>query len=183
VKYEIDLTKETGERIVNLRRLDDTPIQEDDTLKIGMNQYRMNFLVSEDGPLAGREFKEGYSTFAQDAFGEVEGRIRELSARYIKEEKNGVYEGVLLNNWKIIGVENDADVRQDVVDLVNAEILALPSMEEGKVTNIASININDEVTQQDIDALAKKANVAVEELQDIQTTGELYKAINEKRSK
>jgi 2',3'-cyclic-nucleotide 2'-phosphodiesterase/3'-nucleotidase len=56
-------------------------------------------------------------------------------------------------------------------------------MEEGKVTNIASININDEVTQQDIDALAKKANVAVEELQDIQTTGELYKAINEKRSK
>jgi 2',3'-cyclic-nucleotide 2'-phosphodiesterase/3'-nucleotidase len=80
-------------------------------------------------------------------------------------------------------VENDADVRQDVVDLVNAEILALPSMEEGKVTNIASININDEVTQQDIDALAKKANVAVEELQDIQTTGELYKAINEKRSK
>lgn len=53
VKYEIDLTKEPGERIVNLRHLDDTSIQEDDTFKIGMNQYRMNFLVSEDGPLVG----------------------------------------------------------------------------------------------------------------------------------
>lgn len=183
VKYEIDLSQEAGNRIINLRRLDDTPIKDDETLKIGMNQYRMNFLVSEDGPLAGREFKEGYSTFAQDAFGEVEGRIRELSARYIKEEKNGVYEGVLLNNWKIIGVDNDTEVRQDVVDLVNADILELPSMEDGKVTNIASININDEVTQENIDALAKKANVNVDELQNIQTTGDLYKAINDKRSK
>ena len=56
-------------------------------------------------------------------------------------------------------------------------------MEDGKVTNIASININDEVTQENIDALAKKANVNVDELQNIQTTGDLYKAINDKRSK
>ncbi|KAF1303014.1 bifunctional metallophosphatase/5'-nucleotidase [Candidatus Enterococcus willemsii] len=183
VKYEIDLSKETGNRITNLRRLDGTPIQDDETLKIGMNQYRMNFLVSEDGPLAGREFKEGYSTFAQEAYGEVEGRIRELSARYIKEEKNGVYEGVLLNNWKIIGVDNDAPERKAVVDLVNAGILALPSMEDGKVTNIASINVTDAVTQGEIEELAKKAEVDVSELTDIKTTGELYQAINEKRVK
>ncbi|MCD5001637.1 5'-nucleotidase C-terminal domain-containing protein [Enterococcus saccharolyticus] len=183
VKYEIDLSKETGNRITNLRRLDGTPIQDDETLKIGMNQYRMNFLVSEDGPLAGREFKEGYSTFAQEAYGEVEGRIRELSARYIKEEKNGVYEGVLLNNWKIIGVDNDAPERKAVVDLVNAGILALPSMEDGKVTNIASINVTDAVTQEEIEELAKKAEVDVSELTDIKTTGELYQAINEKRVK
>uniref|UniRef100_UPI00403F56D6 bifunctional metallophosphatase/5'-nucleotidase n=1 Tax=Candidatus Enterococcus willemsii TaxID=1857215 RepID=UPI00403F56D6 len=183
VKYEIDLSKETGNRITNLRRLDGTPIQDDETLKIGMNQYRMNFLVSEDGPLAGREFKEGYSTFAQEAYGEVEGRIRELSARYIKEEKNGVYEGVLLNNWKIIGVDNDAPERKAVVDLVNAGILAVPSMEDGKVTNIASINVTDAVTQGEIEELAKKAEVDVSELTDIKTTGELYQAINEKRVK
>lgn len=183
VKYEIDLSKETGNRITNLRRLDGTPIQDDETLKIGMNQYRMNFLVSEDGPLAGREFKEGYSTFAQEAYGEVEGRIRELSARYIKEEKNGVYEGVLLNNWKIIGVDNDAPERKAVVDLVNAGILALPSMEDGKVTNIASINVTDAVTQEEIEELAKKAEVDVSELTVIKTTGELYQAINEKRVK
>lgn len=183
VKYDIDLSKKAGERIVNLRRLDDTPITAEEPIKIGMNQYRMNFLVSEDGPLAGRTFKEGYSTFAEEAYGEVEGRIRELSARYIKEEKNGVYEGVLLNNWQVIGVETDSPYRQDVVELVNADILEIPSIEEGKVTNIASINVSQPVKSEDIEALAKKAEVPVAKLGDITTTGELYKAVNEARQK
>ena len=183
VKYDIDLSKKAGERIVNLRRLDDTPITAEEPIKIGMNQYRMNSLVSEDGPLAGRTFKEGYSTFAEEAYGEVEGRIRELSARYIKEEKNGVYEGVLLNNWQVIGVETDSPYRQDVVELVNADILEIPSIEEGKVTNIASINVSQPVKSEDIEALAKKAEVPVAKLGDITTTGELYKAVNEARQK
>lgn len=183
VKYDIDLSKKAGERIVNLRRLDDTPITAEEPIKIGMNQYRMNFLVSEDGPLAGRTFKEGYSTFAEEAYGEVEGRIRELSARYIKEEKNGVYEGVLLNNWQVIGVETDSPYRQDVVELVNADILEIPSIEEGKVTNIASINVSQPVKSEDIETLAKKAEVPVAKLGDITTTGELYKAVNEARQK
>ena len=183
VKYDIDLSKKAGERIVNLRRLDDTPIRSEEPIKIGMNQYRMNFLVSEDGPLAGRTFKEGYSTFAEEAYGEVEGRIRELSARYIKEEKNGVYEGVLLNNWQVIGVETDSPYRQDVVELVNADILEIPSIEEGKVTNTASINVSQPVKAEDIEALAKKAEVPVSQLGDVTTTGELYKAVNEARQK
>lgn len=183
VKYEIDLTKKAGERITNLRRLDETPIKADEPIKIGMNQYRMNFLVSDDGPLAGRTFKEGYSTFSQEAFGEKEGRIRELSARYIKEEKNGVYEGVLLNNWKLVGIETEAPERQAVVELVNEDILALPSMEDGKVTNVGSINISEPVTPELIEELAKKAKMDPKELGEVKTTGELYQAISDKRQK
>ena len=106
-----------------------------------------------------------------------------MSARYIKEEKNGVYEGVLLNNWQVIGVETDSPYRQDVVELVNADILEIPSIEEGKVTNIASINVSQPVKSEDIEALAKKAEVPVAKLGDITTTGELYKAVNEARQK
>lgn len=183
VKYEIDLTRETGDRIVNLRHLDETPIKDSDKLKIGMNQYRMNFLVSDEGPLAGRQFNEGYSTFSEKAFGEVEGRIRELSARYIKEEKNGVYEGVLLNNWKIVGLDTESPYRKDVIELVNDDLLDLPSVEDGKVTNIASINVEREVKDDEKADLAKKANVDLDLLDDVKNTGELYRVINENRKK
>lgn len=183
VKYEIDLTKKTGDRIVNLRYLDETPINDSDQIQIGMNQYRMNFLVSEDGPLAGRKFNEGYSTFSEEAFGEVEGRIRELSARYIKEEKNGVYEGVLLNNWKIVGLDMDSPYRKDVVELINADLLELPSIEEGKVTNIESINVDKPVDKNELKELAERAAVNVDVLKDAKHTGELYKMINENRKK
>ncbi|MCA5012099.1 MULTISPECIES: bifunctional metallophosphatase/5'-nucleotidase [unclassified Enterococcus] len=181
VKYDIDLSKKAGERITNLRRLDETPITDGENLKIGMNQYRMNFLVSEDGPLAGRKFKEGYSTFSQEAFGEKEGRIRELAARYIKEEKNGVYEGKLLNNWRIVGVDTEAPERKAVVELINAEIVELPS-EEG-VTNIASINISEPVTDKEIQELTKKTGLDTKDTEGIKTTGELYQKINELRKK
>ena len=147
VKFDIDLSKEPGSRIINLRRLDDTPIEEEEKLQIGMNQYRMNFLISDEGPLAGRKFNQVYSTFDETAFGEIEGRIRELSARYIKEEKNGIYEGVLLNNWKIIGVDTDSSEHQDVADLINAGILEVPSSDDGQVTNIEPINGKVELSQ------------------------------------
>lgn len=183
VKYEIDLSKPTGERITNLRRIDEQPITAADPLKIGMNQYRMNFLISEDGPLAGREFKQTYSTFAESAFGEVEGRIRELSARYLKEEKNGQYEGVLLNNWKVIGIDRDAPARKDTIELINADILPLPSTEDGQVTNIAAINILAPATAAEIEHLSNKAKINQEELKEVKTTGELYQKVNELRKK
>ncbi len=183
IKYDIDLTKKSGERIVNLRSLDETPIKDTDKLKIGMNQYRMNFLTSDDGPLAGRKFNEVYSTFSDKSLGEVEGRIRELSARYIKEEKNGVYEGHLLNNWKIVGLDTKSPYRKDVIELVNSDMLKLPSIEKGKVTNIASINVDKPVDKDEINSLAKKAKIDPNTLKDVKTTGELYKKVNENRTK
>ncbi|MGX6969903.1 bifunctional metallophosphatase/5'-nucleotidase [Vagococcus bubulae] len=183
VKYDIDLSQPAGERITNLRRLDDTPIDLNEPLKIGMNQYRMNFLTSEEGPLAGRKFNQVYSTFSPDAFGEVEGRIRELSARYIKEEKNGVYEGKLLNNWKIVGIDTDSKAHQDVAELINDDIIEIPSMEDGKVTNIKSINVDEVANDDDITKLSKKANIDKTKLKNVKTTGDLYSQINQLRKK
>ncbi|WP_413524815.1 bifunctional metallophosphatase/5'-nucleotidase, partial [Carnobacterium divergens] len=183
IKYDIDLTKNKGERIINLKNLDDLPILDEDELKIGMNAYRMNFLQSEDGPLAGREFNVGYSTTTTEAFGEKEGRIRELAARYIKEEKNGIYEGKLLNNWQLVGVDTQLPERVAVIELINAGILEIPSSDDGVATNIESINVYNPATEEMITSLAEKANMDVEELKGIETTGELYQRINEQRKK
>lgn len=177
LKYEIDLREPAEERIKNLRRLDNTLINPETPIKIGMNAYRMKFLQSESGPLVGREFKEISSTTASDSYGETEGRIRELSARYLDEEVDRVYEGKLLNNWQIVGLTDDQKSREAVVALVNAGMLELPSAAEGTVTNIASINVEQAVTSEEIKSLAEKAKLSESQLAEAKTTGELYQKV------
>lgn len=178
VKYDIDLTKEYGDRITNLRRLDESPITLDEEIKLGLNAYRMKALIGAGGPLEGREFEEIYSTQDEEAFGEVEGRIRNLAARYIKEVKDGVIEGKLNNHWQIVGIDLDAPERKDVVELINKGILEVPTTEDGKYTNVASININEELSTEEIKALAEKAGVPSDGLLEIKKAGELYQKLN-----
>lgn len=101
----------------------------------------MKALIGAGGPLEGRQFEQLYSTQDEDDFGEVGGRIGNLTARYIREVKDGIIEGKLNNHWKIIGIDTKSSERQDVVDLINLGILEVPKTEDGKYTNVASINI------------------------------------------
>lgn len=178
VKYEIDLSKSYGNRITNLRRIDETPITMGQEIKLGLNAYRMKALVAKGGALEGRVFKQIYSTQQEDAYGEVEGRIRNLAARYIKEVKNGVVDGRLNNYWKVIGVDTNSPVKQAIVELVNLGILEIPKTADGKYTNIASININEEVSIEGIKILAKKAGVSSDSLIHFKNAGDVYQALN-----
>lgn len=178
IKYEIDLSKSYGNRITNIRRIDETPITLDEEIKLGLNAYRMKALIGKGGALEGRVFEKIYSTQQENAFGEVEGRIRSLAARYIKEVKNGVLDGKLNNYWKIIGVDTGLPLRQDVIELVNLGILEIPKTADGKYTNIASININEEISIDGIKALAEKAGVSFDSLIAINNAGDIYKALN-----
>ena len=178
VKYEIDLTQAYGNRITNLRRIDDTPITMDEEIKLGLNAYRMKALIGKGGALEGRIFQQVYSTQQEDAYGEVEGRIRNLAARYIKEVKGGIVEGKINNYWSIVGIDTESFARKDVVELVNSGILEIPKSEDKKYTNIASININEELSRDAITALAEKAGVPSDSLIDITKSGDLYMALN-----
>ncbi len=177
VKYDIDLTEQTGNRIKNLRKLDGTPIHMDDQLKLGMNAYRMDFLVSKGQALEGRTFNMIWSSKEESAYGETGGTIRNLAIRYLQEEMNGIYEPVIQNNWKIIGVDTKSPARAAVVELVNKGILAIPTSEDGKYTNIASINIKDAITKEEIEALAAKAEVDASQFAKVKTTGEFYQKL------
>lgn len=181
VKYEIDLTKPYGSRITNLRRMDDTPIKPDDVLKLGMNAYRMEALQAKGGALEGRKFEQLWSSKEESAFGETQGTIRNRAIAYLKEVKKGVYEPTVQHNWKIVGVDTTAPERADVVELINAGILSVPKTEDGKYTNIASINIKDAVTKEEIAVLSAKAKVDAAKLASAKTKGEFYHQLNQAR--
>ncbi|MDR9853485.1 5'-nucleotidase C-terminal domain-containing protein [Paenibacillus sp. VCA1] len=181
VKYDIDLSQPYGSRIANLRRMDGTPIQMNDTLTLGMNSYRMDALVAKGGALEGRKFEKLWTSKAESAYGETGGTIRNLAIRYLKEVMNGKYEAKLQNNWKIVGVDTNSKERADVVELINAGILTVPATEDGKYTNIASINILDPVKAEDVTLLAEKAGVDAALLTGVKTNGELYHELNEAR--
>lgn len=161
-----------------MRRLDDSPIQATDSLVLGMNAYRMDALVAKGGALEGRTFEQLWSSKDNSAFGEMGGTIRNLVIKYIKEEKKGVLEQKAQNRWKIVGVETDAPERTDVIELVNAGILKVPATEDGKYTNVASINILDDVQADEVKALAEKANVDVKVVAGAKNKGELYSRLN-----
>ncbi|WP_293928758.1 5'-nucleotidase C-terminal domain-containing protein [Metasolibacillus sp.] len=177
VQYDIDLTELAGNRIKNLRKLDGTPIKMEDNLTLGMNAYRMDFLVSKGQALEGRKFNMIWSSKEESAYGETGGTIRNLAIRYLKEEMNGVYEPVIKDNWKIIGVDTTSPARAAVVELINKDILTVPTSEDGKYTNIASINIKDAITAEEIATLATKAGVDADQFKNVKTTGEFYQQL------
>ncbi|WP_412678987.1 bifunctional metallophosphatase/5'-nucleotidase [Brevibacillus porteri] len=181
VKYEIDLTKPYGSRITNLRKLDETPIKAEDTLKLGMNSYRMEALQAKGGALEGRKFEQLWSSKDNTAFGETGGTIRNRAIAYLKEVKKGVYEPKVQNNWKITGMDTTAPERKDVVELINAGILSVPKTADGKYTNIASINIKDAVTKEEIAELSAKVKVDAAKFATVKTKGEFYHQLNEAR--
>lgn len=179
VKYEVDLTKPYGSRITNLRKMDETPIKAEDVLKLGMNAYRMEALQAKGGALEGRKFEQLWSSKAESAFGETQGTIRNRAIAYLKEVKKGVYEPTVQHNWKITGVDATEPERADVVALINAGILSVPKTEDGKYTNIASINIKDAVTKEEIAELSAKAKVDAGKFANVKTKGEFYRLLNQ----
>ena len=76
-------------------------VKEDDTLKLGMNAYRMEALIAKGGAMEGRKFKQLWSSKDASAFGEIQGTIRNLSIAYLKDVMKGVYKPKIQHNWKI----------------------------------------------------------------------------------
>ncbi|MBR2565239.1 MAG: 5'-nucleotidase C-terminal domain-containing protein [Paenibacillus sp.] len=181
VTYEIDLTKPYGSRITNLQYSNGKVVQTNDTLKLGMNAYRMEALIAKGGPLEGRKFEQLWSSKDASAFGEIQGTIRNLSIAYLKDVMKGVYEPKIQHNWKITGVDLTAPERADVVELIKAGILTVPASEDGKYTNVASINILDAVTADEIEVLSSKVGVDPAQFKSVKSKGAFYQQLNKAR--
>ena len=181
VTYEIDLTKPYGSRITNLKYMNGTAVKAEDRIKLGMNAYRMDALKAKGGALEGRKFEQLWSSKDATVFGEVGGTIRNLAIKYLKEEKNGVYEPQINQHWKVTGVDTTSPARKDVVELINDGILTVPTTDDGKYTNIASINILDPIVDSEVAELSKKANVSSALFKGLTTKGEFYQKLNQAR--
>lgn len=143
VKYDVDISKEPGSRIVNLTRMDGTPIKDDDVLTLAVNNYRFNTQLNVPGII----YEEGKTPKLIEKDVLDGAAVRDLIGRYIVDVKNGVIKPELDNNWKIIGNNWDPELRAKVVELINSGKLTLPTSEDGRTPNVKSINAVDLVAQ------------------------------------
>ncbi|TQP56586.1 bifunctional metallophosphatase/5'-nucleotidase [Vibrio cholerae] len=141
VTYTIDLTQPAGERITDLKFADGTPVKDNSEIRLGMNSYRMGHLTKKGGVLEGQQFPVLFDTEAE--YGEEQGTIRNLTIRYLTEQKQGKYEGKPMQRWKLSGLEGFEKEREIVKELINSGKMDLPASADGRYTNIESINVQD----------------------------------------
>lgn len=143
VTYTIDLTKPAGERIADLKFSDGKAITNTTPIRIGMNSYRMGHLTKTGGVLEGRTFPVLFDT--EEEFGEDEGTIRNLTIRYLNEVKDGKYEGKPMSRWTLSGLDGYEKEREIIKELVNSGKINVPTSEDGRYTNVESINVKGKV--------------------------------------
>ncbi|WP_159445239.1 bifunctional metallophosphatase/5'-nucleotidase [Peptoniphilus asaccharolyticus] len=88
IKYNLDLSRE--DIVIDLQYLSGEPILDSDVLTIGMNQYRMNYLTCDRGPLRNSSVQKIISsteTPNNDKFG----TIREIVEQYLKSLPNETF--------------------------------------------------------------------------------------------
>ncbi|MBU3108465.1 bifunctional metallophosphatase/5'-nucleotidase [Clostridium gasigenes] len=141
INYKIDLTQKEGNRIKDVKFKDGREIKDTDVIKLGMNSYRMEQLLAKGGIFEGLSFNKLWDS--KVAIGEEAGTIRNMSIDYIMNVKKGLIESKKENNWTILGIDRTSKEYKKVVELVNNGTIKVPSTEDGKYTNIASINIKD----------------------------------------
>ena len=183
VTYTIDLIQPAGKRITDLRFADGNVISDDTDIRLGMNSYRMGHLTKKKGVLEGQKFPVIFDTEVE--YGEEAGTIRNLTIRYLTEEKNGVYEGQLMQRWKLSGLTGFETQRELVKQLVNSGKIDVPTSSNGRYTNIASINVkklmfkNKDLATNAVESKkAKLANASDAEKKNIENEIILINALN-----
>ncbi|RDL22737.1 2',3'-cyclic-nucleotide 2'-phosphodiesterase/3'-nucleotidase [Serratia fonticola] len=166
VTYTIDLRKPVGQRITELKLNDGTPVTDNTPIQLGMNSYRMGHLTQKGGVLEGMQFPVLSDTKAE--FGEEAGTIRNLTIRYLSEVKKGEYQGKAMHRWKLVGLEGYERERKIVDKLLNDGKISVPTTDDGRYTNVASINVKEllfsdpQMMKQQIAALQQQAQAATD---------------------
>lgn len=111
VRYEINLSKEPGERVERLTWMDGTPVRKTDTFDFACTDYMCNTLLLNKGALY--EADAMPELVEPDVHGEI-GGIRELIGDYIMHVKNGRITPDREQNWKLTGFPWNEEIRKRV---------------------------------------------------------------------
>lgn len=153
VKYQVDISREPGSRIVKLTRMDGKPIRDDDVLTLAVNNYRANSQLLVPGVIypAGDMPK----LLEKDVKGDI-GGVRELIKEYIQTVKGGLLKPDVDYNWKITGNDWNKKQRENAVRMINEGKIAIPASDDGKIQNVRSVTWNDilAVTDKTVDILS-----------------------------
>ena len=147
VKYNIDISKEPGNRIVNLTKMDGTKINDSDELYLSINNYRASSQLLSPGAI----YAEGETLpvlvgKSEETEGLGDGRIRDLIGKYIQEVKGGVIRPECDNNWSIIGNNWGKTKRDLAVKYINDGTISLSGVSgEQTSENSKAVTWNDVV--------------------------------------
>ena len=142
VTYDINISKEPGSRIENLKRMDGTEIKDDDVLTIAVNNYRATTQLLAPGAVY-EEGEELPKLLEIDVRGEL-GGVREMIGDYIVNVKGGTLEvPEVTGNWKLTGYSWDEEKHEEAVNLINEGVISLESGDSTKVINGKSITEKD----------------------------------------
>lgn len=141
VKYQIDISKEPGNRIQNLTWPDGKPVQDDDSFVIAVNNYRATtqLLVASDIFAPGDALPQ---LLEIDVRGDL-GGVRELLGEYIRTVKGGVIEPQVNNNWKLVGNNWKAAEHDQAVALLREGKLHLSENEDSRTLPAKAITQAD----------------------------------------
>lgn len=142
LKYDINISKEAGNRIENLTYATGKKVNDSDIIKLAVNNYRADttLLNKDSGLFKGENVKVLFDS--QKAMGD-DGRIRDLIRKYIVEEKKGVITPECDNSWKLTGFSYDKAQRELAKTLINNGKLALPRSTDGRTPNVRAITMKD----------------------------------------
>ena len=141
VKYDLDISKQPGNRIQNLTWMDGRPVQDDDSFVVAVNNYRATTQLLAYADI----FKEGDELpklLEIDVRGDV-GGVRELLGEYIRTVKGGTIEPHVDNNWKLVGNNWNAADHEKAVKLLREGKLALSENADSRTLPGKAITTGD----------------------------------------
>ncbi|MDD4726542.1 MAG: 5'-nucleotidase C-terminal domain-containing protein [Tissierellia bacterium] len=130
--YKVDLSKPTGERIVDLM-FKGEPVKAEDIFKLAINNYRHSGL-QEMGIIKNDPY-----------FNSDPKSLRSFIADYIAE--NSPISPVTNNNWQIINADVNHPLRDYIIEEIKAGNIIVPVSEDGRSFNINGINADEMIAQ------------------------------------
>lgn len=138
VSYDINIAKEPGERIENLKFEKDGKVVEDsDVVYLAVNDYRYN------SGLAAGIMEPGQHEKIYDTNNDQISDMRDLIVEYIQNVKGGKITKNVDNNWKITGNNWDEEQRALAVKLINEGRIKIPVSEDGRTPNVKAVTWED----------------------------------------
>ena len=132
--YKIDISKEPGSRITDIKKADGTALADTDVLRVAVNNYRASTQLSKPGTVFKTDDElPKIVAKSEDVMGDA-GRIRDLIRTYIVDVKGGTITPELTKGWSITGTNWNAFNRSLAIDLINNNAIKLAQYNAKAIT-------------------------------------------------
>lgn len=168
--YEINLSKEAGKRVENIK-VNGKALDPKKVYKLAVNNYRMGTLLTNGWIKPEDKYYDSVAKFNEMP----DGRIRDLIIKYTKENSKGVLKPEVDKNWKLTGFSINPAAQSLAVKKILAGSLEIPKSEDGRTMNVAPITM-DMVAQKYV---VRAGDVLWRIAKNYQTTWQLLQQINQ----